>query len=138
MLLPQYIVGKNDVVVKKTISPATAGKAVTFSSAPRPSVFARSICAVFEPLPPLSRMTSSEYDWLTPFDGSRSLPVPWNRYCCVPPTVTDAIDPNIGWLAPASYSLIGEPVTIFGAPDVIVMSNRHSRPSRSPTYALVM
>ena len=34
--------GLNLVVVKKTMSPATAGKAVTFSSPASPSVFSRS------------------------------------------------------------------------------------------------
>jgi hypothetical protein len=42
---------------------------------------------------------------LTPFDGSRSLPVPKKMYCCVPPTVTLAIDENSGCAAPTFFGL---------------------------------
>src|SRR5690242_8845430 len=42
-----HAVDENVVVVKKTISPATAGKAVTFSSTLRDAVFASAWSAVF-------------------------------------------------------------------------------------------
>ena len=45
------------------------------------------------------------YVWLTPFEGSRSLPVPTKMYCFVPPTLTVAIDENSGCCAPASIQL---------------------------------
>src|SRR5882762_9510654 len=138
MLLPQNVAGKNDVVVKNTISPATAGNPVTFSSSLAPSTLPSVMEPVNEPVAPLSRTTRRAYACETPFDGSRSLPVPWNRYCCVDPTVTDAIDPNIGCAAPASYSFVGDVATILGEPAFKVMSKRQIRPSRSLTYALVM
>jgi hypothetical protein len=49
--------GLIDVVEKNTMSPATAGNAVTFSSGETPSVASSRISAVFDAEVPLSRST---------------------------------------------------------------------------------
>lgn len=53
------VAGEKLVVVKKTISPATAGNPDTFSSTPAPSTFSSYTVAVVAPVAPLSRTTAS-------------------------------------------------------------------------------
>jgi hypothetical protein len=102
------------VVVKNTMSPATAGNAVTF-----PSFAVELFTAVSEYGKALDTRSAycrekpiNWYAWLTPFDGSRSLPVPKKMYCCVPPTVTLAIDENSGCVAPTFLALPCPPVKL--------------------------
>src|SRR5438132_11677331 len=90
------VCGLKLVVVKNTMSPATAGNAVTFSSSPDPSTFNRIGLNVTVPVAPLSRTPTSLYACDTPTDDSRSLPVPKKMYWCTPPTLTVAIDEKIG------------------------------------------
>src|ERR1051326_2448770 len=87
----------NVVVVKKTMSPATAGKAVTRSSVESVFDFVSSLSNDFVPVAaPVSRTASRWYVVFLSVAGRRSLPVPMNTYWFVPPTFTVAIDWKIG------------------------------------------
>src|SRR5688500_9282380 len=120
------------------MSPATAGNPVTFSS----GAVRLMLCSVFVyltlPEPPLSRTLINLYEWVDgiPADGSRSLPVPKKMYCCVDPTFTVAIEAHNGCSRPAACRFVD--ARTLGVPVTIPKSNRHTLPSRSPTYAFVM
>src|SRR5919106_2188674 len=115
-----------NVVTKNTISPATAGNPVTFSSGATRLM----LCSVFVyltlPDAPLSSTLSNLYEWLDgiPAEGNRSLPVPKKMYCCVAPTFTVAIDANSGWAAPAAWRFVDD--RMVGSPSTILKSNRHT------------
>src|SRR5688572_8569774 len=120
------------------MSPATAGKPVTFSSGAVRLMLASALLYFTLPVAPLSSTLSSLYECVdgTPADDSRSLPVPKKMYCWVDPTFTVAIDANNGCSRPAACRFVF--VVIVGRPLDIAKSNRHTFPSRSPTYAFVM
>src|SRR5262245_320723 len=129
------------VVAKKTMSPATAGKAVTLSSLSREAVLASVTSNVFGAgTVPLSLMPSRWYTVEASVEGSRSLPVPKKMYWLRPATLPGANEPKIGWsLGPPTFGKILVLPAIAGFEDASsVMSNVQTAPSRSPRYALVM
>ena len=97
--------GLVSVVTKNTISPATAGNPVTFSS----GAVRLMLCSVLVYFTvPVAAVVEHAHQLIwsgvdgMPADGRRSLPVPKKMYCCVDPTFTVAIDANNGCARPAA------------------------------------
>src|SRR5579872_4157705 len=88
------LAGLNVVVVKNTMSPATAGNAVTFSSVLLVLLRLRLNCCT--ELAPWSRMPTNRYTSDASVEGSRSLPLPKKRYWFADPTLIDASELKIG------------------------------------------
>src|SRR4029453_539783 len=89
-------------------------------------------------------MTNNPYCTLIPLLGSKSLPVPTNRYCFALPMLTVAIDENIGGSElfdplPVLIEYRFSICVIIGAPLAFrFKSKRQILPSRSPRYAFEM